>query len=108
MTGNPYGRRWRDLREAILADNPLCYLCLETSNQPVEATVVDHVVRHCGDPELFWDTTNLIPLCKSCHDSTAQTLEKSGRFKVPTGADGYPIELSQSVRDYINKKRSKK
>ena len=106
MTTANYGRRWQGLREAILAESPLCYLCLETLNQPVAATVVDHVVRHQGDPELFWDVDNLIPLCKNCHDSTAQILEKSGKFRAPTAADGYPVELSDSVKKYIDRKRT--
>ena len=35
----------------------------------VAATVVDHVVPHRGDPELFWDETNWPPACKPCHDA---------------------------------------
>ena len=106
MTTANYGRRWQGLREAILAESPLCYLCLETLNQPVAATVVDHIKPHKGDPELFWDVDNLVPLCKTCHDSVSQRLEKSGAYVAPTGADGYPVELSDSVKKYIDRKRT--
>ena len=32
------------------------------------ATVVDHVIPHRGNKQLFWDEKNWQPLCKSCHD----------------------------------------
>ncbi|MEG0049160.1 MAG: HNH endonuclease signature motif containing protein [Clostridia bacterium] len=32
------------------------------------ATVVDHIVPHRGDGELFWHKENWQPLCKDCHD----------------------------------------
>jgi 5-methylcytosine-specific restriction protein A len=32
------------------------------------ATVVDHVVPHRGDQELFWDEANWAALCTRCHD----------------------------------------
>lgn len=40
-----------------------------------EATVIDHIVPHKGDPELFFDPDNLQSLCKSHHDSTKQREE---------------------------------
>lgn len=45
----------------------------------VAATVVDHIVPHRGDMKLFWDRDNWQALCKACHDSHKQRLEKSGR-----------------------------
>jgi 5-methylcytosine-specific restriction protein A len=33
------------------------------------ATVVDHVVPHRGDQQLFWDEGNWAPACKPCHDA---------------------------------------
>jgi len=32
------------------------------------ATVVDHILPHRGDEDLFWDESNWQPLCKRCHD----------------------------------------
>lgn len=32
------------------------------------ATVVDHIIPHEGNLELFWDENNIQSLCKSCHD----------------------------------------
>lgn len=55
------------------------------------ATVVDHIVPHGGDLKLFWDVKNWQPLCKKCHDSMKQRLEKSGSL---TGCDvnGMPLD----------------
>lgn len=44
----------------------------------VPATVVDHITPHKGDSDLFWQASNHQALCKHCHDSHKQRLEKSG------------------------------
>jgi 5-methylcytosine-specific restriction enzyme A len=63
--------RWRHpvwgLRTRALAQSPLCVLCSRTGNI-VEATEVDHIVPHRGDPALFWSLLNVQPLCKRHHD----------------------------------------
>ena len=33
-----------------------------------QTAVVDHIVPHRGDSNLFWDRNNWQPLCKPCHD----------------------------------------
>ncbi len=40
------------------------------------ATVVDHVVPHKGDADLFWDRDNWQPCCKWHHDVVKQALER--------------------------------
>jgi hypothetical protein len=40
------------------------------------ATVVDHIRRHRGDMNLFWDSSNWQPLCKRCHDGEKQRIDK--------------------------------
>lgn len=62
-----YNARWRKARAAFLAHNPLCVAC-EREGATVEAKVVDHIVPHRGDDELFQDRTNWQSLCKACHD----------------------------------------
>ncbi len=37
--------------------------------------VVDHIRRHGGDPELFWDPSNLQALSKEYHDREKQRQE---------------------------------
>ena len=63
-----YGPRWRRARAAYLDRHPLCVPC-EAAGRLVPATVVDHVVPHRGDSDLFWNEENWQGLCKPCHDA---------------------------------------
>ena len=62
-----YDGRWRKARIAFLQRNPLCVECMR-KGVLTPATVVDHIIPHRGDKELFWNEENWQPLCKSCHD----------------------------------------
>jgi 5-methylcytosine-specific restriction protein A len=53
--------RWRKLRDTIIKSNPECVVC----GNP--ATVIDHIVPHRGQEELFFDESNLQALCSRCH-----------------------------------------
>ena len=53
--------------------------------------VTDHVVPHRGDPAVFWDVSNLQPLCRSCHDSRKQRIERRG-WADDCGEDGMPLD----------------
>lgn len=86
-----YGHRWRRARVAFLAANPLCLYC-ERQGRAVAATVVDHIVPHKGDRDLFWSEANWQPLCKRCHDSI-KAKEEHGR-QVGCGADGVPLDAA--------------
>jgi 5-methylcytosine-specific restriction protein A len=59
-------KEWRRARLAQLKRHPLCEDCLELG-AVVEATEVDHRVRHEGDRKKFKDRSNLQSLCKPCH-----------------------------------------
>lgn len=88
-----YGYRWQQARADHLRRNPLCVFCRD-KGRAVAASVVDHIkaprlgdARLSGDAEriadawrLFWDRTNWQSLCKLCHDSTKQRMEKGGRL----------------------------
>lgn len=54
---------WKKMRKEFLKDNPTCAVC------GGKATVVDHIVAHRGNVELFWNQSNWQPLCKECHDA---------------------------------------
>ena len=56
-----YDRQWRKERAAFLARHPRCVGCGGA------ATVVDHIVPHRGDRQLFYDHGNWQALCASCH-----------------------------------------
>lgn len=64
--------RWRILRECKFANNPLCEKCLEKGIiTPAEdihhiisfMSVNDKLLRH----QLAYDYSNLMSLCKKCH-----------------------------------------
>ena len=72
-----YDSKWHAARTLYLAHHPLCVMC-HAEGRIVAATVVDHVVPHEGDHELFWDRANWQALCKRCHDS--KTASEDGRW----------------------------
>ncbi|WP_069648969.1 HNH endonuclease [Caloranaerobacter ferrireducens] len=69
--------RWQRLRKKVLTKHPLCVEC-EKAGRLTTATVVDHIIPHRGDEDLFWDEDNLQSLCKSCHDK--KTAREDGRW----------------------------
>jgi 5-methylcytosine-specific restriction endonuclease McrA len=83
-----YTYRWQKSAKLFLDEHPLCIFC-EQQGHITAATVVDHIKPHRGDNELFWDKNNWQALCKPCHDSTKQRIERSGIKRI--GIDGYPI-----------------
>lgn len=62
-----YGYRWRKVRAAYLRKHPMCVKCM-SEGRYVQATVVDHIIPHRGDPVLMWDENNYQALCKRHHD----------------------------------------
>lgn len=91
-----YGRDWRRVRAMVLADEPLCRLCNE-HGRVTTATVVDHIIRVKVRPDLRLVRENLQPLCKSCHDSAAQSRDRRGYLK-GVGVDGIPLDPSHPWR----------
>lgn len=72
-----YDYRWQKARERYLEEHPLCAYC-EKIGRTTAARIVDHIVPHRGDRELFWNQANWQPLCKTCHDSVKQAEETAG------------------------------
>lgn len=89
-----YNARWRKARLAHLSIEPFCRLC-KSQGRIVAAAVVDHIVAHRGDEELFWDPDNWQSLCKRCHDSVKQSEERTGKTK---GCDSNGLPLDPSHR----------
>lgn len=72
-----YDARWRKARLHFLKRHPLCVMC-EEKGVVEPAIVVDHIVPHRRDKELFWDAgSNWQALCVSCH-SRKTVMEKTG------------------------------
>jgi 5-methylcytosine-specific restriction protein A len=61
-----YDAAWKRLRKAILQATPLCCQC-EAEGRVTEATDVDHITPVAIAPHRRLDSTNLQPLCHSCH-----------------------------------------
>lgn len=72
-----YDSKWDRERKRKLFKDPLCAKHLE-EGRVVQATVVDHIIPHRGDMDLFWSRSNWQSLCKSCHD--AKTAKEDGGF----------------------------
>lgn len=62
-----YNYKWQKESKRYLELNPLCVRC-KAEGKYINATVVDHIIPHKGNEELFWDKNNWQPLCKKCHD----------------------------------------
>src|SRR5215470_15818962 len=58
--------RWRYLRLKVLEHEPLCRSC-KAQGLITTAHEIDHVVPHEGKRSLFWDESNVQPLCHACH-----------------------------------------
>jgi 5-methylcytosine-specific restriction protein A len=59
-----YRDRWKRERERVLVEcGYTCAQCGVIHSQ----LEVDHIVKHDGDPELFWNRNNLQALCSDCH-----------------------------------------
>jgi 5-methylcytosine-specific restriction protein A len=84
-----YNYKWQQAGKRFLLDNPLCVYCQKVG-RITPATVVDHIIPHRGDEELFWDVSNWQSLCKRCHDSV-KAKEERGKH---TGCDAEGKPLS--------------
>lgn len=73
--GNPYDYKWQQRRIVYLRQNPFCVHCRDLGLIGVAATVVDHIIPHQGNQQLFWDQSNWQGLCKPCHDGWKQRQE---------------------------------
>lgn len=75
-----YGKAWQRESKRFLQEHPLCVQC-ERQGRYVKATVVDHIVPHRGDQNLFWDRDNWQPLCKQCHDRKTLQEERFPQYR---------------------------
>jgi len=84
-----YTWAWHKARNAYIAANPLCVMCLAMKPKRITAAnVVDHVIPHEGNQELFWDEDNWQSLCSDHHSSDKQMLERTGRKRSQFDGDG--------------------
>lgn len=81
--------RWKAIRKRHLNEQPLCVMC-EQMGKLTPADVVDHIIPHRGDHDLFFEG-KLQSLCKLHHDHNKQMEEKSGVIVGGT-SEGMPID----------------
>ena len=62
-----YTKRWQKASKLYLAAHPLCREC-EREYALKRAVLVDHIVPHRGNYDLFWNSDNWQGLCKRHHD----------------------------------------
>jgi 5-methylcytosine-specific restriction enzyme A len=85
-----YGhKRWVNRSKYQLKQHPLCCMCLAKGIVNA-ARVSDHIVRHSGDPMLFW-YGKLQSLCVECHSSAKAQIDHKG-FVNDIGDDGFPTD----------------
>lgn len=62
-----------------MSEHPLCAECLK-SDTFTPATIVDHIIPHKGDMNLFWDKSNWQALCGH-HHAVKTATEDGGGWK---------------------------
>lgn len=63
-----YDSKWRKARNDYLIKHPFCVEC-DKVGVINAATVVDHIIPHKGDKQLFWDSkSNWQSLCEMHHN----------------------------------------
>jgi len=67
-----YNRTWQKQSKVFLSQAKWCRKCMADDKYNI-ATVVDHIIPHRRNKELFWDKTNWQALCKRCHDQKTAT-----------------------------------
>lgn len=67
-----YNHRWRKARKWFLNQSPLCVHC-KREGRTTPANVVDHIIPHKGDQDLFWDKKNWQSLCITHHNAKSAT-----------------------------------
>lgn len=65
--------RWRKISREFLKKYPVCLIC----GKP--ARIADHITPHRGNLELFYDESNLQPMCWSCH--SRKTFRENNNFR---------------------------
>lgn len=75
-----YNSKWRKLSKQYLRKHPMCVRCM-AEGRYVPATVVDHIIPHRGDKNLFWNESNWQALCKPCHDRKTWTEDNNPEYK---------------------------
>lgn len=81
--------RWRKVRQQIIRRDKCCVLCLKSGYLEYKGLEVHHIVKRTDNLELAFDPSNLVTVCKMCHEK----LEKLPPVKQKELLDYAPKEL---------------
>jgi 5-methylcytosine-specific restriction endonuclease McrA len=85
-------RYWIQKRARQLREHPLCAYHLRDGVVKA-AEIVHHVTPHRGDWGIFC-RSEIMSLCKPCHDGLAKSIECRGYDKT-IGVDGWPVDAGE-------------
>lgn len=80
-------RRWRNLRDSVLAASPLCADCMSRERRRTAATEVHHIepvtkgANRNAAERLMFAPSNLVPLCHGCHVLRHRELDSHSRTR---------------------------
>lgn len=60
--------RWQTLRKKIILRDKCCVMCLKNGYIEYRTLQVHHLVKRTDDPSLIYEPSNLITLCRNCHE----------------------------------------
>lgn len=61
--------RWKALRKAVLLRDKCCILCFNKYHYiNAEDLQVHHIVKRVDDESLIYEPSNLVSLCRDCHE----------------------------------------
>ncbi|WP_432443079.1 HNH endonuclease signature motif containing protein [Martelella lutilitoris] len=63
----------------------MCDCHVVSGRSDPQAAEVDHIQPHRGDRALFFSLGNLQTLCKFCHSTAKQRMERGGRMQRDDG-----------------------
>ena len=87
-----YDAEWKKHRNQFLLEHPLCVEC-RRKGYVMPATVVDHIIPHKGDKDLFWNKSNWQPLCETHHNIKTASEDRGAWMPVVNKQDD-PIYIN--------------
>lgn len=85
-------KRWKQISITQLSTTPYCEWCLQHEGLFEAASICHHSTPHKGNEYLFYNNV-FVSLCKRCHDSEAQQIERIG-YSNRIGVDGWPVDVN--------------
>lgn len=71
---------WKIVREKIIArDNGVCVLCLKRGYIQHKSLQVHHLIKRTSDISLAYDPSNLVTVCRTCHEEIEELPVKEQR-----------------------------